>query len=472
MYQCRNCGGGLRFDIASQQLKCDFCQSLFPASEFQEDLNGAQEENEFEVTKFICNQCGAEIISQDNTAASFCSFCGASTILSSRLSREKKPDAIIPFKKSKEDCIQAYHKLMKHSYFAPNDLKDAKAIDGFRGIYMPYWVYDVRHQGNFRLPGEKYSRQGSYDITKHYDLCGNINASYQGITHDAASEFSDDISEALAPYNVREMQHFNGAFLSGFYADTSDVDPTIYDSEVLKFTADISYQQIKKNPAFSGYSIKQAPTAGQTPFPVQMPHPHYALFPVWFMSYRKNDRVAYVTVNGQTGKIAADVPIDFKKYAIGSLILALPIFIIMNFFSSITASGALLLSLFASVISLVISLVEISNIANRDLGVNDKGLWNSKNRPAGKRESIPSIIKKRWKEKKELPGIHVIIFTMIISLLVLFMHPVSDYFYYGATFLSIIAIFLTIIDIIKDYNTLVTRKLPQFNRTGGDDSVK
>ena len=73
MYQCPNCGGGLRFDIASQKLVCDHCQTQMAPYDFKES-GGAEEETEFEVTKFICPQCGAEIVSSDNTAAAFCSF--------------------------------------------------------------------------------------------------------------------------------------------------------------------------------------------------------------------------------------------------------------------------------------------------------------------------------------------------------------------------------------------------------------
>ena len=227
MYQCPNCGGEMRFDIPSQKLKCGYCESLMKPTEHPY-LKGAEEETEFELTAFLCPQCGAEIMSQDNTAAAFCSFCGASTLLTSRVSKEKKPDAIIPFQKTKEDCIKAYRKVMRHALFAPNDYKDEKCIESFRGIYMPYWVYDVKHSGRFCLHGKKYSRKGSYDITKHYDLTGEMDAEYNGITHDASREFADDISESMAPYDVKEMLHFHPAYLSGFYADIHDVDTTIY----------------------------------------------------------------------------------------------------------------------------------------------------------------------------------------------------------------------------------------------------
>ena len=90
------------------------------------------------------------------------------------------------------------------------------------------------------------------------------------------------------------------------------------------------------------------------------------MFPVWFMSYRKNDRVAYVTINGQTGKISADVPIDEKKYALGSLILALPIFVLLNFFLSLTAKTAMGFTAVLALCMMIAALVEMKKIAAKN----------------------------------------------------------------------------------------------------------
>ena len=471
MYQCPNCGGGLRFDIPSQKMKCDFCQTIAESSAFQ-SFHGAEEDTEFEVTKFLCPQCGAEIISQDNTAAAFCSFCGASTLLTSRLSRERKPDAIIPFKKTKEDCIAAYQKKMKRSFFAPNDFKDSRCVNSFRGIYMPYWVYDVSHKGVFNLHGKKYHREGSYDSTRHFTLSGKIDADYQGITHDAASEFSDDISESIAPYNIKELQHFNAAYLSGFYADTYDVDSRTYDEDVLKLTTDLSYKQVSSNPVFQGYSIDLSETGKRNLFSTTMPYPHYALLPVWFMSYRKGDRVAYVTINGQTGKIAADMPVDYKKYALASLLLALPIFILLNFFLSITAKSVSVVAMIIALLTIIISFVETLSIVKKDSGVTDKGLQAGSKKKRSRSLSLTQLFKKRWKEKKGVVGLLVASFAVLFTVLILVFNPVSDYFYYAGAIFSIIAVFLLIIDIMREYNILATRKLPQFNREGGDDRAR
>lgn len=147
MLSCPNCGGNLKFDIPSQQLSCEHCHTLFDPYDFDGKTSDAEEsktfDGDYEVTIFTCPQCGGEILSTDNAAAGFCSFCGASTILYSRISHEKRPNYIIPFQKTKEQCKEAYARRMKHSIFAPKELRDPSYIDSFRGIYMPYWAFYI-----------------------------------------------------------------------------------------------------------------------------------------------------------------------------------------------------------------------------------------------------------------------------------------------------------------------------------------
>ena len=232
MLSCPNCGGNLKFDIPSQQLSCEHCHTLFDPYDFDGKTSDAEEsktfDGDYEVTIFTCPQCGGEILSTDNAAAGFCSFCGASTILYSRISHEKRPNYIIPFQKTKEQCKEAYARRMKHSIFAPKELRDLSYIDSFRGIYMPYWAFYISQKGSLSLNGKKTSRRGDYIITDHYALTGDLDAYYKGLSYDASSSFDDNISEELAPYNLKGMKAFTPAYLSGFYADTSDVDAKVY----------------------------------------------------------------------------------------------------------------------------------------------------------------------------------------------------------------------------------------------------
>lgn len=470
MYACPSCGAGLRYDIASQKLVCDYCQTSLPPEHF-EALQGSKEEAYFEATRYTCTQCGAELVSPDNTAATFCSFCGSSTLLEGRLSNEKKPDHIIPFKKTKKDCAKAYTDMMKHAWFAPDELKDASKIDGFRGIYMPYWIYEVSHDGAFSLNAQTQHRSGNYDITRYYKLSGEIDAGYLGMSHDASVEFSDDISEGLAPYNIKEMQDFQGSYLSGFYADISDVDPSLYSKEALDFANGMSIQNVRNAMEFRKYYITDSTNIAAPPFHSKLEKPKYALFPVWFMSYRNKDRIAYVSINGQTGQISADIPVDIKKYVTYSLLLTIPLFLFFQFFMMLNAGSLLTICSILSILALVFSVSEIRKIQAKDLGLTDKGLQ-SQQKAKEKAPSVFSAIRHRILHKHELAGIFMTFVSLLINLGVSVWNPVSDMFYYAAAILSIICTCFGMIDVMKDHNVLVTRKLPQFNREGGDDSAQ
>lgn len=522
MFACPNCGGNLKFDIPSQQLSCEYCHTQADPYSFDDKDQTLFENKEYEATVFTCPQCGGEILSADTSAAEFCTFCGASTILHSRLVKEKRPDYIIPFKQTKEDCKNAYTKMMKKAIFAPDELKNPKYIDSFRGIYMPYWAFYMTQQDSFCLHGTKSHRRGDYVYTDHYDLKGDIDAYYKGLSYDASSSFDDSISEKIAPYDVKGMKTFTPAYLSGFYADTADVSPDVYEDEANQTAYNNSIEKICGIRDFSGYSIEDEVNNNDLLY-TATEQVDSAMFPVWFMAYRNGDRVAYATVNGQTGKVVTDLPVDPRKYLMGSLLLAVPIFILLNLFFTVIPSVLLTITAFLAIITNIVYSCEITQIVKKEKGEEDKGriakempemlrfIKNHKTVKPKKKNIVAVLIwiyvilmfavvgfpllafidfnilwiailiigiisaivgirkKSDLTENKKSLGFVSSILAVVAGAVIPLLHPVNDLFFYGGAIFSLLAVFFTIKDIIFYYNILSTRRLPQFDRTGGDD---
>lgn len=464
MFACPNCGGNLKFNITTQQLGCEHCQTMLDPYSFEDKEKDAIENEEYDVTIFTCPQCGGEILSTDTSAAEFCTFCGASTILYSRLSKEKRPGYIIPFQKTKEDCKKAYSNVMKKAIFAPDELKNPRYIDGFRGIYMPYWAFYMTQEGPFSLKGSKTRRRGDYIYTDHYALRGEIDAYYKGLSYDASSSFDDNISTKIAPYDVKCMKKFTPAFLSGFYADTADVDSFVYerDAEITAFNNSIGavYREFPGIDISGPHSVSDINT--------ETKNIDRAMFPVWFMSYRNGNRVAYATVNGQTGKVVTDLPVDTKKYVKGSLLLAIPIFILLNLLFTITPSVLLTISAFLALLTLVLLGYELAQISKKESGLNDRGRV-AKEQPEMLSYASKGNKMKTAKVSTKSIGLFTTIAAIIIAAVIGFLKPVNDIFYYTGVIITLASIFITIKDLIYYYNILATRRLPQFDRTGGDD---
>lgn len=202
--------------------------------------------------------------------------------------------------------------------------------------------------------------------------------------------------------------------------------------------------------------------------------PERVLYPVWFMSYRKEGRIAYATVNGQSGKVAADIPVDIKKYLFGTFLLALPIFFLLNGLFTIKPDILLSCSGILASFTLIIYLMESAAILRRDKRMDDRGyLHRQSGKPKNGQKKEKQITVKELLSYEtgngKFPGFVSGAVAIGVSVLVRLFAPVSDLWYYGGAIVSFLGILLTNMSIIKKYNILATRKLPQFDRKGGDD---
>lgn len=428
MYKCPNCAGNLIFDITLQQLHCTYCGTLADPYSYYKEKDAEETQcppDEYEATVFTCPQCGAALISEDTTAATFCSFCGASAILDSRVSRERRPGSIIPFTRTKEDCRAAYGKLLRRALFAPKELKDEALIEKFRGIYMPYWVYSLEKKERIMFPGRNTYRKGDYLVTEHYQLDCRVDAEYSGLAYDASSSFSDSLSAAIAPFDLKEKKEFTPSFLSGFYADTSDVKEDVYLPEAEEFVLKDACGALAKDPVCRTYSAGRGETeyALKNALRPSSSTAELAMLPVWFLSYRNGSRVSYAVINGQTGKAAADLPVDKKRYLAGSLILAVPLFFLLNLYFTFTPRKILLIAALLALFCTAVSNHQITHILARESGEDDTGL--SSKRQAPERPLPEWAVKKRRQSPVSPFGKALITMILFYGIILFLVHTLE-----------------------------------------------
>ncbi len=526
MFECPNCAKNLKFDIASQQMKCDACESLFDPYAIQKDKD-AESGEYFETNIFTCSQCGGQIISEDSEIASFCLFCGNPAILTEHLIQEKRPDYIIPFQKTKDDCKKAYQKMMKKAFFVRKEFKDEKFIDGFKGVYIPYWLYNLQIKDKLCVKGAITKYERDRVLTEKYNIFADVDAEFNGDYYDASVSFYDDISYALAPYDLEKRQKFTPSFLSGFYANCAEVDEFVYYNDAKEFAQKEIGAKLKQDNAFSRYKLYDMDKLDIN----FNPRAEKILYPVWFMSYRNEDKVAYATINGQSGKMVADFPVDEKKMILCSLLLAVPIFVILNMLVFFKQTELIALSLFVLFLSLLMYASELRAVYEKESLWMDKGIHNQtislknlKDRLKRAENSLPGSIflnifgfrfnngfkVSSWllalcfilvancyvfqttlwplivildlggiwsvcgqlirvKHKRNVSAVILSALALVVSLIVLIFIPIRSFWYYGAAALSFVAIIWNFLCVINDYNNLAMRKMPQFNKVGGDD---
>ena len=348
MYGCPGCGSMMTFDIPSQQLKCGRCDRTMTIEE-ADQKEARRAGSSFSVDLLTCPTCGAELRAMNTAAAGFCSYCGSSVMLERKESSMEAPDSIAPFQITREQCFAEYQKTLKKSICADHRLKKSINPDSFRAIYVPYYEYTAAVAGSTTLEGH-YTRGND---TYYYKTDVDLNHRYTHILHDASSEMPDSMSEKISQVDPSAFRPFSPAYISGYYADSPDTDPGEYypfaKAEAVRnglkdVIGDIDDECVYPTGEAEKKLVKLASAE----------HTGTTLIPTWFMSIRSGKRVLYAIQNGVTGEMTADVPLDIPRFSLFVLLLAIPIFFLLNTFLTLrpemVMAAAMGLSLIAQLI--------------------------------------------------------------------------------------------------------------------------
>ena len=313
-YKCLNCKAGLEFDPPSQHWKCHYCFSEFSKSQLDAEYKQEEplDEEMPELDAYNCTSCGAELIADSTTSATFCLYCKNPTVIKSRFSGRFKPKSLIPFKLTKAQAEELYRKWISKRRFAPSEFKQKEEIEKVTGIYAPFWLFDCRAQGIIDGEGTQVRTWSKgdyrYTQTKYFRVYRKGSAEYQKIPVDASKKLDDKFMHMIEPYNYNELTDFSMKYMSGFMAEKYDVEApeagTVMEGRVKQYLEDRLRSTIK---GYSSYSVldKQIRLSDNTQ--------DYSMLPIYLLinKYKGKDHV--FIVNGQTGKVVGDTPISIKK---------------------------------------------------------------------------------------------------------------------------------------------------------------
>ncbi len=345
-YKCPNCDGELLFHPEGANYKCEYCNSLFSQEELdamdpakgKEEKAGAmdgnipedtvEENKETEGMVYTCASCGAQIVTDATTAATFCYYCHNPVILQGRLSGDFLPDKIIPFKISKEAAKTMFMQFVGRKKFVPKAFFHKKQIDNLTGVYFPYWVYEADMQAAVSGTGQKRRvwRTGDTENIeiRFFQIERQGDVHLDNITTNALSKANGELAEGVLPYDISQAEDFNMGYLSGFLAEKRDMEKTAV-MNTSKTQADGAAENLLRN-TVSGYSSFQVLNRN---FIVNKEDYKYVLFPVWTVTYRgKDGKMYYYSLNGQTGKVCGELPLDMKKLTMAAVLAALGILIL------------------------------------------------------------------------------------------------------------------------------------------------
>lgn len=334
-YQCPGCGSAMEFDSATQMLACKSCGTQMDVKEYEYrygkvyDSEPEPAHTNPDMKIYHCSSCGAELVSDQYTSATFCSFCGNPTLIEDRLQGGFQPSTVIPFKINRDQAVDIYKKWCKKGPLIPKSLSSTSTIEKISGLYVPFWLYNYMAGTKMMAKAERVrtTRKGNteYIYTDHYQIFRDVDAEFERIPADASEKMPDDAMDKLEPYDYNELTTFAMPYLSGYLSERYNYTPYQIQrrasSRAEEYITDIARSTIK------GYTTV---TVLNNQVSLQPKGEEYALFPVWMLNYRFNGKNYQFMLNGQTGKIVADRPISkLKAWGYGILIFAITLLITM-----------------------------------------------------------------------------------------------------------------------------------------------
>ena len=333
-YKCPSCGGAIEFDSHSQKMKCPYCDTEFDLetlkkydeqlskeaeqkddiSDWQTDPGKQWQEGETDgMNVYTCKSCGGGIVSDENTGATSCPYCGNPVILTERFRGALRPDMVIPFKLDKKAAKEAYYKHIKGRPLLPKVFRRENHIDEIKGIYVPFWLFDADVAADARYKATKVRTwsDSDYDYTEtsYYSVDRSGNMSFVSVPVDGSSRMPDDLMESIEPYKVADAVEFQTAYLSGYLADKYDVDAqqsTDRARERMKESAqDVLRDTVKGYASVIPENTNVRISGGDA---------KYALYPVWILNTTWRGKKYIFAMNGQTGRMTGDLPVDNGAY--------------------------------------------------------------------------------------------------------------------------------------------------------------
>lgn len=334
-YKCPCCGAALKFSGTKQKLACKSCGNTYDVSVLQEldrseNAPGEPElkwENRREAVtaertddgRYICPSCGGEIEADENTASTKCPYCENVVVIRQTVSGKFEPDAIIPFQVNADRARQMLEGFCKGKRLLPRNFKDKSYLKNLKGYYVPYWLFDcdVHADMSFRATRRRVWSDSDYDYvdTSHYLVNRSGNMRFYHVPVDGSIRMSDETTESIEPFDYRGLTGFQPAFLAGYETEKYDVEADTAKNRANERIYNSAEHEIAGT--VRGYDTVMV---NRRSLKTRNGKISYALLPVWLFETVYNGKSYQFAINGQTGKMVGELPVDkgrFWRYLLG-----------------------------------------------------------------------------------------------------------------------------------------------------------
>ena len=354
--KCPSCGANLFFEPRLEVLLCRNCGRSFDPQtmdmrgslgiENEEQEYGTDEdipEEDEDKQEIVCNSCGARVVVDKTVSASICTFCGSPALIARRLTKEYRPDKIIPFDIDHDAAVDIFINYVNSVDGVPKKFKSRKVISKMSGVYVPTWLISAdvssgisgkayindritrrnneqarkaRSAAKALLEVALLSRISRRAVTTSIStdnlpedigvfVSADVNFGLKYVPFDGGKHIADRLIAAAEPFDYSKLVPFNSSYLSGFYAQRYDEKPIDMTDKIYN-RFDKYAHQVASNAEFKGFGSFDL--TGNVATRYSNESVTYCLLPVWFLNIEYRGKDYKFIINGETGKVSGELP--------------------------------------------------------------------------------------------------------------------------------------------------------------------
>jgi Zn finger protein HypA/HybF involved in hydrogenase expression len=327
-FKCPQCNAATAYSAADGGLTCTHCGYYEPP---QKAIAGkGAEEFEFTVEtleraahgwgqarkELQCQDCGAYTSVPAGSLTHTCPFCASHKVIQREAPQDVlRPRFLIPFQIEAGDCHDITREWLGSSWMTPGPLRRLANLAEFSGLYLPFWTFDAVTQADWKAQvghkkTERYYSGGKWKtrtkIVWKWES-GRIRLGHDDLLITGTTRLSPVLLKRIKSYDLRRLAPYEAKYLAGFQAQAYDVPlESAWESarhEMREYT-----RQACRN---------QASTSRIRNFSMNLDFGdeswRYILLPIYLAIYIYNAQSYQVMVNGQTGAISGQRPVDWLK---------------------------------------------------------------------------------------------------------------------------------------------------------------